>query len=134
MMKPSTLLICLILMAIVSPASAQKIEPVTSHIPADSLGCVVINDLENSINHANSLLDRLKDDDFTVRAALAVALPNGVKPIILGQLQLADNLPAGAGAAVVILHPKAIGLNLPNLVLARLAPLTGRDLKADNRE
>ena len=96
----------------VKPAG-PAVEPVLSHIPAGSLGFVVIPNIRSTV---------AKADKFIADIGLAKKLPSvdpdkpekraSVLDLLLGAAQLGPGFNPDGGLAVVMLDPKAFGIDL----------------------
>jgi len=122
-MRPvRNLLVAACVLAVVSGAAAQGpalpgAEPVLSHIPAGSVGFVVINNLKATAG---------KVDKFLAQIGVAQMLPSpdpdkpDVKMPVLSLLkaaaQVGEGFNDGGDLAAVMLDPEAFGVNLPALM------------------
>lgn len=110
-------------------ASGAKIEPVLSHLPAGSMGFVVIN-------NAKAMADKV--DKLLVDLGLEEMLKNPDKPdqkfsvlsFLKEQAKLGDGFYSDGGVAAVMLDPKAFDIDL--LKLMNLTPTAMKMAAADD--
>ncbi len=107
-------------------AAPTEIEPVSTHIPADAAAAMVIPDLARTGRQVDGLFDQLNMGLFRRLLLPRGSAQFGVEQ--LGQLGLADpnrRMDLRGGAAVVLLDPARLGMDLPAYVRKELTPLTG---------
>jgi hypothetical protein len=110
-----TALVALLVFATASVLPAQGPGPEAArNIPADCLGFVVVNDLQD-------LLDKDgKVDRFIQQIGMAplvgTMMPNGALDAMVGQMGLSEEFTGKGGLAVAMLNPKVEGIDLVGLM------------------
>jgi hypothetical protein len=89
-----------------------KAEPVMKHIPAGTMGFVVVNDVKGTLGRVESFLN-----EIGVGQMMALQeMPGG----LLGMLRMAANLGDGfnpnGGFAAIMLDPQQFGIDLPAMI------------------
>jgi hypothetical protein len=109
------------------PAEKPRIEPVVGHVPAESAGFIVINNLDAAAGKVEKLLADLGLDDFLKmdpenpkkKAKLAEMLPQ--------MAQLGEGFNSSGGMAAVLLDPKAYGVDVEAWMKKKMGPGAGAE-------
>jgi len=93
--------------AATKPKPKPKAESVLSHIPANAMGFVVVNDIRALARKTDGLLDEVGVGEMLKKVA-----PGGMLGMLTTQLKLGYGFNPDGGFAVVMLNPKPHGVSL----------------------